>query len=167
MIELEKTYLLNNTPFKLDQYPNKELVDHYMPIEQEHPQLRLRKQWFIYEMTKKTLVKQDDLSVQREQTIYLSKSEYEALANIPSKNIRKIRYYIPYEWLILEIDMFQDDLDWLILMDVEFPDKETMANFVMPNFCTADVTQNWMFAWWLLCGKTYGSLTSLLKQFNI
>lgn len=166
MIELEKTYILKNIPFQLGQYPNKEIIDYYMPVDQDHPQLRLRKRWPLLEMTKKTLVKEGDASTQREETIYLSKAEYEALSAIPSKKIRKIRYYVPYEWLILEIDVFQDDLDWLFLMDIEFPDKNTMEIFVMPDFCLADVTQNEMFAWGLLCGKTYASISSLIRQYK-
>lgn len=165
MIELEKTYLLKHIPFKLDQYPHKELIDHYIPQEADHPKIRLRKRGKIYELTKKTLVHKDDSSVQKEQTIELTKAEYEALAWLPNKYIHKIRYEVPYEWLVLEIDVFQDNLDGLILMDVEFPDKESMINFKMPDFCLAEVTQNSAFAWGLLCWKTYASLSWLIRQY--
>ncbi|AHB41814.1 hypothetical protein P148_SR1C00001G1035 [candidate division SR1 bacterium RAAC1_SR1_1] len=165
MIEFEKTFLLKTIPFDLQKYPHKELVDHYIPIESEHPKLRLRKRGNLYEITKKTLVQEGDSSVQREQTIELSKVEYEALAELPNKLIHKIRYYVPYEEFILEIDLFQENLDGLILMDVEFPDRQTMECFTMPDFCLADITQNELFAGGMLCGKTYASLSGLIKQY--
>ena len=155
MLEMEKTYLLKNIPFQLDQYPHKELVDHYIPVESDHPKLRLRKRWEIYEITKKTLVQEGDCSIQREQTIDLTKSEYQALAELPSKIIDKIRYYVPWGEFILEIDVFQKDLDGLILMDIEFSNKQQMKDFSMPDFCLADVTQNPLFAWGMLCWKSY------------
>lgn len=166
MLELEKTYILNTIPFDLENFPHKELVDHYMPVDSDHPKLRLRKRWDIYEITKKTLINEWDCSMQREQTIDLSKSEYEALADLPNKLIHKLRYYVPYKWLTLEIDVFQDNLDGLVLMDVEFPDAQAMNDFSMPSFCLAEVTQNKVFAGWMLCGKTYASLSSLIKQYK-
>ena len=166
MIELEKTYLLKNIPFDIDQYPYKELIDHYIPFDSEHPKLRLRKRWEFYEITKKTLIHEGDSSQQQEQTIELSKAEYQALADLPNKLIHKKRYYVPYKEIMLEIDVFQGDLDGLILMDVEFTDKKVMNGFEKPNFCLADVTQNSLFAGWMLCWKTFASLYSLIKQYK-
>jgi len=166
MLEFEKTFLLKSIPFDLQNYPHKELVDHYIPVESEHPKLRLRKRGNLFEITKKTLVQEWDCCVQKEQTIDLNKQEYDALADLPNKYIRKLRYYVPYEWLILEIDLFQDNLDGLILMDVEFPNLQTMEKFSIPDFCLADVSQNPAFAWWMLCGKSYASLIWLIRQYN-
>jgi len=166
MIEFEKTYLIKTIPFNLENYPHKEFVDHYIPIESGHPKLRLRKRWNIYEITKKTLVKEWDCSVQKEQTIDLSILEYNALAELPNKSIHKTRYYVPYEWFTLEIDLFKDDLDGLILMDIEFPDSQIMNNFSIPDFCLADVSQNPAFAWGMLCGKNYASLSWLIRQYK-
>jgi len=66
----------------------------------------------------------------------------------------------------LEIDVFKDDLDGLILMDVEFDDSLLMNAFEMPNFCVADVSQEDFFAGGLLCGKTYASLRSLINHYS-
>ncbi len=166
MIEHEKTFLLKTIPFNLENYPSKEIKDHYFPILSEHPKLRVRKNGKNYEMTKKTLINENDCSIQKEQTIQLSKSEYQTLVDLPNKSIHKRRYYVPYQWLTLEIDVFIWQLDGLILMDVEFPDSKTMESFPIPDFCLADITQNSFFAWGMLCGKTFSSLSSLLKQYN-
>ncbi len=166
MLEFEKTFLLKTIPFDLEKYPHKELVDHYIPVESEHPKLRLRKRGNLFEITKKTLVQEGDCCVQKEQTIDLNKQEYDALAQLPNKYIRKLRYYVPYEWLVLEIDLFQDNLDGLILMDVEFPDLQTMESFSIPTFCLAEVSQNPAFAGGMLCGKNYASLSWLIRQYK-
>ena len=97
MLEFEKTFLLKSIPFDLQNYPHKELVDHYIPVESEHPKLRLRKLGNLFKITKKTLVQEWDCCVQKEQTIDLNKQEYDALADLPNKYIRKLRYYVPYE----------------------------------------------------------------------
>lgn len=166
MLELEKTYLLKSIPFDLEKYPHKDLVDHYIPEDSEHPKIRLRKRGNLYEITKKTLVQEWNYSIQKEQTIELTKQEYDALAELPNKLVHKIRYYVPYEWFTLEIDLFQDNLDGLILMDVEFPNIQTMESFSMPDFCLADVSQNNAFAGGMLCGKSYASLSLLIKHYR-
>jgi len=58
MIELEKTYLLKSIPFDLEKYPHKDLVDHYIPEDSEHPKIRFRKRGNLFEITKKTLVQE-------------------------------------------------------------------------------------------------------------
>lgn len=166
MTELSKTYLLKNIPFSLEVYPHKELIDHYVSFESSYPKARLRKYGSLYEITKKVTVQQEGLCFQTESIIDLSKAEYQALAELPNKTIQKTRYYVPWEWLTIEIDVFQRDLDWLLLMNVEFPDKQIMKKFTIPEFCLADVTENSLFVSDILCDKTYTSLSSLIKQYS-
>lgn len=164
MIEMERTYLVKDLPQNIETYPHKELIDHYLPIDSHHAKLRLRKRGDMLEITKKTLVNEWDCSIQKEETIILSPEEYEALAQLPCKKVHKIRYYVPYQDYIVEFDVFQWDLEWLILADIEFPDEQSQKEFLMPDFCLAEVTQEEWVAWGMLCGKSYKEILSYIKQ---
>ena len=163
MLELEKTYLLKNIPTWLSLYPNKELIDIYIPLESEHAHLRIRKYGDHMMIMKKELVDPYDLSSQQESVIHLTLDEFSVLSQVPGKRIHKRRYYFPYQGLALEIDIFQEALSGLILVDVEFPDEASKMKFQMPEFCLCEVTQDVTFAWWSLCGKNYSDIAEKLR----
>ena len=162
MLELEKTYLIKNIPSWLSHLVCKDIVDIYVPFESEHAHLRIRKHGEVMSIVKKVLTCPGDLSSMDESVIFLDVQEFLALQKVSGKRIHKHRYYLPYNWLTIEIDVFQDELQWLIMADVEFPDETTKQHFVMPDFCLCEVTQEKMFAWWLLCGKTYTDISPKL-----
>ena len=163
MLELEKTYLLKAIPTWLSLYSNKELVDIYIPLESAHAHLRIRKYGDHMMIMKKELVNPNDLSSQQESVIHLTANEFSVLSQVPGKRIHKRRYYFPYGWLALEIDVFEEALSWLILVDVEFPDEASKMKFQMPDFFLCEVTQDVGFAWWLLCGKNYSDIAEKLR----
>jgi len=164
MIELEKTYLLKDFPPGLSDCQYKDLLDIYIPFESDHAHLRVRKHGESMVIMKKELIDPNDLSSQQESVIHLSQDEFEVLSQVPGKRIHKHRYYLPYKWIILEVDVFQDDLSGLILVDAEFPDEKTKKAFNMPDFCLCEVTQEVMFAWGLLCGKSYDDIAEKLDE---
>ncbi len=164
MLELEKTYLLASLPVWLASYPYKDLMDIYIPIESEHPHVRIRKNGDSMVIMKKELNNPNDLSSQEESIIHLTQAEFAALSQVPWKRIHKHRYYVPYQNHTLEVDVFQDDLVGLILMDVEFHDVSTKENFIIPDFCLCEVTQDSWFAWGILCGKTYDDIADKLTS---
>ena len=162
-VEIEKTYLAKNLPKDLEEFPHKEIIDIYIPASERHPVLRLRKSGESYEMTKKSPISGKDSSIQNEHTIKLTEEEFEALSKIEGKRLRKIRYYYNYKSKPLEIGVFKDDLEGLILVDIEFKTKEEMDNIATPDFCLVDVTQEEVFAGGMLCGKKYSDIEERLK----
>jgi adenylate cyclase len=163
-VELEKTYLAKYLPKDLAKFPHGEVIDIYMPAEAAHPVLRLRKKGDSYELTKKEPIDESDSSEQTENTIKLTKAEFDSLAMIHGKRVRKIRYDYPYKGVNAEVTVFQDDLEGLVLVDVEFKDSKDKAAFEMPEFCLADVTDDETFAGGMLCGKTYEDIEAHLKE---
>ncbi len=164
MIELEKTYLAKELPTGLENCEHKEIIDIYLPKESEHPVLRLRKNGDKYEMTKKEPVKGNDSSKQLEQTIILDKNEFEALQKVPGKRVVKERYLYPYQGIMAEIDVFKEDLQGLVVVDVEFEEEEKKDSFQMPEFCLLDVTQEKFLAGGMLCGKKYKDIEANLEK---
>ena len=151
-LELEKTYLAKYLPEGSLEGKSKEIMDLYIPKNSPHSKLRIRKN--------------GDVSSQQEFTIPLSSEEFEVLSWLEGKRIRKIRYYYVFEWHQAEIDVFQDELEWLVLVDFEFSSEEEKQAFRMPDFCLVDITEEEFIAGWMLCGKKYSDIEDELKTFG-
>lgn len=165
--EFELTYLAKNLPnnFSPD-IKSKEILDIYLPASSDHAKLRVRKRGDSYEITKKEPVSGIDSSHQNENTIPLTEEEFNELATLQGKRVRKIRYYYEENGVMYEIDMFQDLLRGLVLVDVEFNSNEDKAKFIPPEWVLADVTQEKFVAGGVLCGKSYADIESYLNQYN-
>lgn len=163
-IELEKTYLAKYIP-DLTACEYKEMSDTYLPESANHPVIRIRKQGETYMITKKAPVG-DNAAVQKEQTIYLTKQEYDDLLRISNKKVEKIRYYYQVGGRKVEIDVFQGALCGLILIDVEFSSEQEMNVFEMPEFCLVEVTHESFIAGGLLAGKSYQDIGDKLTKYN-
>jgi CYTH domain-containing protein len=166
MIELERTFLAKNLPEGLSNCIFKEIIDIYIPKNSRHPKLRLRKNKDKYELTKKQPVNEGDASHQEEQTIILSKDEFDAIAEIDGKKVRKLRYYYKHENHTAEFDVFQDELKGLVVIDFEFRTIQDKDNFKIPDFCLADITQEEFIAGGMICGKSYEDIKQKLDKFN-
>jgi CYTH domain-containing protein len=165
-IELERTYLAKFLPKGLGKFLKKEIIDIYLPTNERHPVLRLRKNGDKYEMTKKEPIKEGDSSEFLEQTIKLTKKEFDSFKNIKGKKVRKIRYYYDLLGVRVEIDVFKDQLSGLVLIDFEFENSKIKNNFQAPDFCLADVTQEEFSAGGMLCGKKYSDIKKKLDKFD-
>lgn len=167
MIELELTYLAKHLPNGLKDCKHKEIIDVYLPKSSLHPKLRLRKSGDKYELCKKTPVKEGDASIQKEQTIVLSKEEFEDLSNqLDGKRVHKLRYYYDYNGKTAEVDIFQGDLLGLVVVDFEFENEEEKDAFELPNFCLVDITQEVFIAGGMICGKKYSDVEEDLARFE-
>lgn len=166
MIELERTYLAKYLPQGLEQCQKKEILDIYLPTNQRHPTLRIRKNGEKYEITKKEPLL-DDPSEMKEETTTLTQEEFAELnRSVAGKRLRKIRYYYPYLNRTAEIDIFQDALKGLVIIDFEFERIEDKNAFIMPEFCLADITTEEFTAGGMLCGKSYAEIESVLVKYG-
>ncbi|MBU0530386.1 MAG: hypothetical protein ABIH52_00870 [Candidatus Aenigmatarchaeota archaeon] len=164
MIELERTFLIKKVP-DLTKARSAYMIDIYIPKNQEHPILRIRKIGDKYEMTKKSPIGEDS-SVQKEHTIILSEEEFASLSSVEGKKVEKKRYYINWNGKACEIDVFQGPLEGLVIVDFEFGTEDEKNKFVMPEFCLADVTQERFIAGGMLCGKKYEDIEAELNKFG-
>lgn len=167
MIENERTYLAKHLP-DLSNSASQEMLDVYIPKDAEHPVLRIRRRGEKYEITKKQPVQDGDASRQSEQTVVLTAAEFNELATLEGKRVRKIRYVYEHQGRECEIDVFQDGLEGLVLVDFEFAaaEAEAMKRFQVPDFCLADVTQETFIAGGMLCGKSYADIADELARFG-
>ncbi len=117
-------------------------------------------------ITKKQPIQEGDASHQLEQTIPLTNEEFDDLAKLQGKRVRKERYLYRYGGRTAEIDVFKDGLEGLVLVDFEFGTVEEKGSFRMPDFCLAEVTQQTFLAGGMLCGKKYSDIEKKLAEFN-
>lgn len=157
-IEIEKTYLAKYLPSGLKDCESKEIIDFYVPKNAAHARLRIRKNGSIFVITKKKPIKAGDASTQFEDNIEINEDEFKAFYDLPSDRIRKIRYYYPCGGKTAEIDVFLEDLLGLVVVDFEFKNTEEMVNFIKPDFCLVDVTDEEFVAGGVLCRHSFASL---------
>ena len=166
MIEREKKYLAKYIPEGLSNCRSKEITDVYIPVSEEHPILRIRKNGKTHEITKKTPVSGTDSSEQIEQTVPLTAEEFASLSTVSGKCLEKQRYYYDYQGRTAEVDIFQGDLSGLVIVDFEFDTSDEKDKFEIPDFCLVDVTQEKAFAGGILSGKKYTDIEPHLKRYH-
>lgn len=166
-IENERTFLLTEFPSYLDLDKSAKLIDIYIPADSDHPCLRIRQRGDRYEITKKQPINNDPTQ-QTEDTIKLTKDEFNSLAKGQKRIIKKLRYTTKFNGNILEIDVFEGKLKGLILADFEFDNEQKLKNFIAPEFCIHDVSHEKVIAGGILSGISRNDLkVKLLKKFNI
>jgi CYTH domain-containing protein len=94
---------------------------------------------------------------------YLSKAEYDLLAQLPGKMLIKTRYSVPP----LGIDVFAGPLHGLVLAEAEFDTNNAMLAFRPPSYVTAEVTNDPRFTGGSLVNTTREQLTSWLADYGI
>ena len=79
--------------------------------------------------------------IREEHNLPLTKESYEHLkTKADGRIITKKRYMIPYEGHTIELDIFEGELDWLVLAEVEFSSEEDANLFIAPEWFEEDVT---------------------------
>jgi len=164
--ELERTYLVRQLPEELATATKTELLDIYLPINSEHPILRIRKRGTKCMITKKHPITGTDSSEQSEETIPLSEDEYFELAQLRGKRLRKSRYTFSKPNVTVDVDVFLDDLVGLVTVDFEFLSVKSKNSFEMPDWCLADVTQEKLIAGGVLAGKKYSEIETSLQNYG-
>src|SRR5262249_18996450 len=94
---------------------------------------------------------------------YLSKAEYDLLAQLPGKVLIKTRYSVPP----LGIDVFASPLHGLVLAEAEFDTDTAMRAFQPPAYVIAEVTDDARFTGGRLVNTAREQLTSWLADYGI
>lgn len=138
-IEIEKKFLVKKLPANLSTYAHIEISQGYISISKISEE-RIRKQGNIYTRTTKD-ADASGYRVEREE--YITEKIFNDLwPKTRGKQIRKIRYLIPHQNFIIELDKFLDGNDNLIIAEVEFKSEQDIKNFIAPTWFGEDVTNN-------------------------
>lgn len=135
--EIERKFLIKKIPNDIEQFPHKEILQWYFNDPTTGKSIRIRHIWEEYKVTKKKwhgLVREEI-----EDTI--SKEEFDQLRfQVENHFLEKTRYYIPYEWLTIELDVYKN-LQGLKTAEVEFTSKRDAKKFVAPEWFGEELTR--------------------------
>ena len=140
IMEIERKYLIDRLPENLEQYECKHIEQGYLNTD---PVVRIRKSNDKYTLTYKGA----GLMCREEYNLPLTKESYEHMR--PKADgilISKTRYLIPEkDGLTIELDIFEKDLEGLVVAEVEFDSVEEAESYNPPAWFKEDVTMNKMY----------------------
>ena len=136
-MEIERKYLVKQTPENLDKYEQKRISQGYLCT---NPVVRIRRSNEEYFLTYRSR----GLMAREEHEMPLAAEAFEhMLPKIDGILIDKIRYMVPLdEKRVAELDIFQGTLAPLRLVEVEFESIEEANAFVPPAWFGDDVTNS-------------------------
>lgn len=141
--EIERKYLIKSIPFDLSEFQFEEILQGYISEPEDDLTVRVRKKGEKYFKT----LKKKGLTSRLENEIEIDKNLFNELwSKTKNRRLRKTRYIIPYNDLTIELDIFKDNLDGLIIAEVEFKSLEQSSQFIPPEWFGEDVTSSPKFS---------------------
>jgi len=95
--------------------------------------------------------------------ILLSPSEYELLDGLEGDRLKKTRYYHTYLGRVFSIDVFEGELDGLVLCETEAEGLEDLMSAEPPSYAEYEVTADPFFESGSLCRTTRADLMRRLS----
>jgi adenylate cyclase len=136
-LEIERKFLVRKLPDRLTNYSSNEISQGYLVSLDDGLQVRLRKSGERYTLT----FKRGTGNVREEREIELTGAQFDALwPATEGKRLAKTRYEIPLGERTVEIDVYRERHEGLVVAEVEFDDEETAKNFQPPAWLGQDVT---------------------------
>lgn len=136
-MEIERKYLIEKEqlPADLASYSFHKIEQGYLCTS---PVVRIRRQDDDYFLTYKS----KGLMAREEYNLPLTQEAYEHLkSKADGLVISKTRYLIPEKnGLTIELDVFHEDYEGLLLAEVEFPSEEAANSYTPPTWFGRDVT---------------------------
>jgi CYTH domain-containing protein len=90
--------------------------------------------------------------------ILLSPGEYELLDSLEGDRLKKTRHYHNYRGRVFSVDVFEGELDGLILCEVEAAGSEELMSVEPPPYVKYEVTEDAFFTGGNLCRTTNAEL---------
>ncbi|HZE13525.1 MAG TPA: CYTH domain-containing protein [Chthoniobacterales bacterium] len=135
--EIERKFLVRKLPADLTSYPNNQISQGYLVSLDDGTQVRLRKSGARYFLT----FKRGAGRVREEREVELNVAQFDALwPATAGKRLAKTRYEIPLGDRVVEIDVYHDRHEGLVVAEVEFDDEESAKNFRPPDWLGHDVS---------------------------
>ncbi len=163
-VEWERRFLLHRLPPQANITRVRRISDRYI----DGSNLRLRQQIddgsvTVFKLTQKLPTAASGAQQGLITTMYLTEHEFQLLANLPGKMLRKTRYSVPP----FGIDVFEDTLAGLVMAEAEFNSAEEASALPLPPFVVREVTEDPRFTGGELVRASREELENLLAEFQI
>ena len=137
-MEIERKFTVKELPADLGRYEYRIIEQAYLTTE---PTIRVRREDDRYYMTYKGVGGDNTSLAHEEYNLALTREAYETLSSKADGNvIRKKRILIPYMDHTIELDIFDEPFDGLVIAEVEFETTDAANAFVPPGWFDEDVT---------------------------
>ena len=137
--EIERKFLVSNLPENLDSYSKKEIMQGYLAIASDGTEIRLRKKGKKYYQTVKTGGGKTRGEFETEITEGQFNTFWQATEG---KRVEKTRYEIPHGNNVIELDVYDKNLQGLLSAEVEFKTEAESDKFIIPEWFGSEVTED-------------------------
>ena len=160
-MEIERKFLIHKLPEDLESYEHHMISQGYIST---CPVIRIRQLDDSYILT----MKSSGLLTREEYEMQITAEEFDNLSKKVEGNvISKTRYYIPIEnGLKIELDVFHGAFEGLCYAEVEFPDEESAASFVAPDYFGTDVTEKSGYQNSALSSMSESEISSFMNSYR-
>jgi adenylate cyclase len=135
--EIERKFLVKWLPDNLKRARHFIIEQGYLATESAGRQVRLRKRGKATSLTFKV----GRSSHREEREIKLSPKQFAALwPGTAGRRLRKVRYEIPWDSVMIEIDIYRGRHAGLVVAEVEFPNTASCRRFKAPWWFGREVT---------------------------
>jgi adenylate cyclase len=135
--EIERKFLVNWLPDDLKRSRSFVIEQGYLATESAGRQVRLRKRGHTTSLTFKV----GRGGHREEREIKLTPKQFAALwPGTAGRRLRKVRYEIPWDNLLIELDIYRGRHAGLVVAEVEFPNRASCRRFKAPWWFGREVT---------------------------
>jgi adenylate cyclase len=135
--EIERKFLVEWLPDELKRSRNVVIEQGYLATESAGRQVRLRKTGNATSLTFKV----GRGSHREEREVKLSPKQFATLwPGTTGRRLRKVRYEMPWDKVMIEIDIYRGRHAGLVVAEVEFPDTASCRSFKAPWWFGREVT---------------------------
>ena len=135
--EIERKFLVRQLPGDLTSHHSTKISQGYLVSLDDGLQVRLRKSGDCYSLT----FKRGTGNVREEREVKLTAEQFETLwPATAGKRLVKTRYEIPLGERTVEIDVYHERHEGLVVSEVEFDEEQAAKNFQPPDWLGEDVT---------------------------
>ena len=135
--EIERKFLVQWLPDNLKRARHFVIEQGYLATEPAGRQVRLRKRGKATSLTFKV----GRGSHREEREVKVSPKQFATLwPGTVGRRLRKVRYEIPWEGLLIEVDIYRGRHEGLVVAEVEFPDTARCRRFEPPWWFGREVT---------------------------
>lgn len=140
--EIERKFLVRHIPFRLSEFPSSPVCQGYVIVTGNGTELRLRQKGGSYSQT----IKRGTGLARIESEITLTENQYNTLWPLTEKKrIVKTRYEILYGDHHIDLDVYHDALEPLMIAEIEFLSVEDSSTFTPPEWFGPEVTEDHRF----------------------
>jgi adenylate cyclase len=138
--EIERKYLVDDSPQHLDRFPSSEIRQGYLAIDEDGTEVRVRSRSGSATLT----VKQGAGRSRAEEELEIGSDRFERLWPLTEgRRVEKRRYELPAPGgLTIELDVYGGPLAGLVVAEVEFPDAQRADGFEAPDWFGREVTDD-------------------------